>query len=241
MNIKRYIKRCFLLFGYLFHRNSLSKIIFYHDVGLLYTDMGTPLHMIDRHIEEIVKQHFRVVNCISETNNQIMICFDDGWKGIYEAKEYFIRKKIFPTVFIAVELIGSEGHLTIEQILELKNSGFLFQAHSWSHNDLTKYNREGLKHELVDSKKYLEEILGEEIDSLCFPEGRFSNGVIEEAKRAGYLKLFSSISGAYHDRLADGYICRNLVQDLSSKEVKYVIKGHSSLMYKRNFEQHFQK
>ena len=94
MTIKSLIKRLFLFFGYLFHRNNLSKVLFYHDVGLTYTDMGTPLGMIKEHLEVIIKQKFQIVEHITKPDNQIMICFDDGWKGIYDAKEFFIEKHI---------------------------------------------------------------------------------------------------------------------------------------------------
>lgn len=230
-----------MFLGFLLHRNNRSKVLFYHDVGLVYTDMGTPLDIIKKHIDEIEKQQFQIVEQISKPDYQIMICFDDGWKGIYDAKEFFIEKKIFPTIFIAVDLIGSDGHLTVEQITEMKNLGFVFQAHSWSHKDLTTFNQNNLKHELVDSKRQLEKTIGKQMNALCFPEGRFSDLVTEEAVQAGYKELYSSISGAFFDRSREGYICRNLVQDLSSQEVKYVIKGHSNYMAKRNFKQHYQK
>ena len=241
MIIKRLIKRIFLFLGYLFHRNNLSKVIFYHDVGLVYTDMGTPLGMIKKHIEVIVKQKFQIVEHITKPDNQIMICFDDGWKGIYDAKDFFIENKIFPTIFIAVDLIGSEGHLTTEQIIEMKNLGFTFEAHSWSHKDLTSFTQDELIHELVDSKRQLEDIVGEQMKALCFPEGRFSDQVLEVANKAGYKELYSSISGAYYERSRDGYICRNLVQDLSAQEVKYLIKGDSDFIANRYFKQHYQK
>lgn len=240
MSIKHLIKYVIYYFAYLLHYNHDSKIIYYHDVGRKYTDMGTDLDQIKKHIEIVRKSRYTIVDEISQPRGQIMICFDDGWAGIYDAIDFFINEKIYPTIFIAVELIGRNGYLTLEQILEMQSLGFHFEGHTWSHNDLTTFDDEGLWHEIKDSKEELSKLLGKEVTSLCFPQGRFSEKVYQESLRAGYSKLYSSISGGYYDLLeSKKLICRKLVQSASTKEFKYIINSSSPYLKRRAIKLHY--
>lgn len=238
MNYRSVIKTIVLYSGYLFHRNHDSKVVFYHDVGNKYTAMGTPLELIKAHINQIRKSGFDIVNSIEKRQNQVMICFDDGWSGLYDSKDYFINEQIFPTVFVAVDLIGSKGHMTADQIKEMANMGFLFEAHSWSHDDLTNCDDEGLHKELLEAKETMEQMLSLRFDSVCFPKGLYNEKVVAASKKYGYKRLFSSIWGSYYDKKEDGIICRILAQDLSVNNVKYAILGRSPYLTKRYFKQH---
>ncbi len=223
------------------HRNHDSKIIYYHDVSRKYTDMGTELKRIEQHFNTVRDSGFEFVDEIAQKKNQIMICFDDGWAGIYEAKDFFIQERVFPTIFIAVDLIGKPGYLTLTQILELQDLGFHFEGHTWSHKDLTTFDAEGLIHELADSKKELSKLLGKEVTALCFPQGRFSDVVYKASVNAGYTKLYSSINGSYYDLLESmNLICRKLVQSASSNDFKYIINSTSPFIKKRSFKLHYQ-
>ena len=242
IDYKTFLKRIILQEGYLLHRNRDSKIIYYHDVGHRYTDMGTEMKLIRQHFEVVRSQGFVFVDEIAQNKNQIMVCFDDGWAGLYEAKDFFIKERVFPTVFIAVDLIGKPGYLTLTQILELQDIGFHFEGHTWSHEDLTTFDDAGLIHELRDSREELSRLLKKEVKALCFPKGRFSDKVCKIADDSGYEKLYSSISGGYYDLIeSKRLICRNLVQTLNPWEFKRRIMSTSELLVRRNIQQHYQR
>jgi len=226
-------------FAYLFHRNDNSKVIYYHDLGLKYTDMGTDFNLFKKHIDIIRKDGYQIVPKITQRQKEVMVCFDDGWKGIYEYKDYFVEQKIYPTIFIAVELIGSEGYLKKEQILELEEMGFNFESHTWSHKDLTTFDVKDLEHELRDSKERLETTFGHSFNSICYPMGRFSRLVYEESKKSGYSKIYSSILGGYYDEEEKGMICRNCVQFSSPFEFKCMLNSTSRFFRKRLIKQQF--
>lgn len=240
--MKELIKRFILWLSYLLHRNRDSKIIYYHDVSKKYTDMGTELDVIKRHFDIVHQCGFEFVDEIDKRQNQVMVCFDDGWAGLYEAKDFFFQEKVFPTVFIAVNLIGQPGYLTINQILELQSLGFHFEGHTWSHKDLTTFNDKELEVEIKESKEVLSKLLGKEVEALCFPKGRFSDKVYQFSREAGYDKLYSSITGGYYDLLeSKNLICRNLVQSVSEKEFRYVLNATSKFFVKRSIKLHYQK
>lgn len=233
--MKHLLKFIILYLSYLFRRDRKSKVIYYHDLGTAYTDMGTDLSLFFEHLSIISKAGFEIVDKITQLSNQIMICFDDGWKGIYDHKDVFVGKGIHPTVFIAVDLIGKDGYLSKSQIEELYSLGFDFQCHSWSHKDLTSFSESELRHELLDSKLCLERLFGHSFDSICYPQGRFSAKVYNMCLEIEYKYQYSSICGGYYDLFEKKIVCRNCVQYSSPTEFKMFIMSSSSLM-KRHFK-----
>lgn len=240
-NKRNVIKRILFFIAYLLHHNHKSKVIYYHDVGTKYTEMGTDVDLIQHHIDIIRKSGYKIVPSITKEKGEVMICFDDGWAGIYDYKDEFVRQQIFPTIFIAVNLIGTKGYLTKSQIETLKSIGFQFEAHSWSHQDLTTFDDKELEHELKDSKKWLEEKFNHPFDAICFPMGRFSSLVKKKSLEFGYTDLYSSLPGAYYDMKDDKLICRNCAQNSSLSELKWMLNGTSWIFMRKLYGQHFVK
>lgn len=226
-----FLKKLKLLLLYVTHywyKNRQSKILFYHDVHLKnrsYTSMSTPIELLEAHLLQIRKSGFEVVNKITSSEHQIQICFDDGFRGIYDNRSFFVKESIFPTIFLAISLIGQEGYLTNEEILELQELGFNFESHAYSHKNLVNFSNSGLQYELKESKRFLESLLKKEITEICFPIGYFSKRVYNYALNSGYKILHSSIPGNYFQTDWKGVVNRNLVQFYSPREVKYVIFG----------------
>ena len=239
--MKQLLKKIILSLSYISSRNNNSKIIYYHDVSKKYTDMGTDLDDIKNHFEIVRNCRYDIVREISKPQNQVMVCFDDGWAGLYDSKDFFFERGVFPTIFIAVDLIGKPGYLTLKQILELQERGFVFEGHSWSHHDLTQYDDETLVHEIRDSKEELSRLLGKTVEAICFPQGRFSDKVYHCCVDAGYSKMYSSITGGYYDLLESrNLICRNLVQSASKTEFRLILNSTSHYFVKRNIKLHYQ-
>jgi peptidoglycan/xylan/chitin deacetylase (PgdA/CDA1 family) len=76
--------------------------------------------------------------------------------------------------------------LTWEQIGELRKLGVRFGSHSLTHTDLTKLDDAGLEREVKESKRILEEQLGQEVEGFAYPFGFFDERVISAVKAAGY-------------------------------------------------------
>lgn len=237
----QFLKKILLSCAGALKHSQASKIIFYHDISdaVVYTDMATSLCLFQQHVEKIQKLGFQIVTKIKNSEKEIQICFDDGFRGIWDCREYLLKQNWRPTVFIAVELIGTPGYLSEEEILILAQNGVIFQSHGWSHRVLTDFDDAGLLHEVKDSKAKLEEILGSEIDEICFPVGLFSDKVLKYCREAGYQKLYSSIPGDYYDQLFPGMVRRNLVQFYSVSELASVIHGGLSPFASRYIRMHY--
>jgi len=239
--IKQIIKKLIFWYSYVFYEKDYgSKIIYYHDVfdKVQYSAMGTSLDMFKKHIQVIEKNGFGIVKEIQNPTNEIVICFDDGFRGIYDTKDFFIQNDIKPLVFIAVELIGKDNYLSKEELLELQAMGFQFESHAWTHNDLTKFGDKELRRELLDSKIYLSKLLEKDVTSLCFPKGYFSDKIIEKSIEYGYKRLYTSLPGNFYDDIGKSLCTRNLVQGSSYNELKYRLLGNTKILFKKAIKLH---
>lgn len=229
MSIKEVIRTMLLVTGSLLYRNRKSKILYYHDFHdkIVYTEMGTSLSLFKKHLKTILAEDYQIVRNIDKDENQVAIMLDDGFRGVWDCREFFFENKIQPTIFIAKSLVGTEGYLTENEIRHLDKKGWNFQSHTVSHLNLKKFSPEQLKYELKESKRYLEEVLGHPVNALCAPQGHFSNRVCEEAYRAGYDLFYSSIPGDIIDRMTDFSFVRtrNLCQRLNPLQFKLVLLG----------------
>lgn len=232
--MKRKLKTLILWLNALVQRDASPKCIFYHDVSKDYTPMGTESNVFWAHMAQL------------RTGD--LVCFDDGFRGVWDERDTFKAQKIYPKVFLAVDLVGQPNYLTWAEILTLqKDYGFDFQCHTWSHQTLTgPYNDEvpkpsegrteaWIEHEIVESKRELEVRLGKSITELCFPVGYFSDETIKRCEQVGYQRVWASYAG----NLSDGYVqSRCLCQDLSAFEVKCVLNGGMNPLANRYLKMH---
>lgn len=234
------VRTFIFLLGRFLCSNSQSKVLYYHDVakknGHVYTSMTTDF-------EEFVKQmnvlpHYgEIVPTITRQKGQFMIAFDDGFKGVYDNKDFFLNKGIFPTIFVAKSLVGKDGYMDESQIKELSNLGFNFQSHTVSHIDMTSLGIEELRVELAVSKSYLSSLLNKDVDEICCPIGYYNEQVIEEAIKAGYKRIFLSYPSPYavNEIVTGRYFC----QSLSLFQFKLVLHGGMDILRSRYKKLHY--
>ena len=72
------------------------------------------------------------------------------------------------------------------------NNNVLIGSHSMSHSNLKVLDEKQLAHEIVDSKRILEQELGTTIDQFAFPNGFSSEHALELSKNAGYHYLYTT-------------------------------------------------
>lgn len=247
MNLKGVIKSCLMRLSALVHRNKGSKIFYYHDIFIsknykaLDADafMGTPLSLFKEHVKIIRDAGFEIVQNITKPEGQVAIMLDDGFRGIWECREFFYEEKIFPTIFLPVDYVDkvNEGMLSVEEILELQTHGFKFESHGWSHRPLTAVSKNELTKELKDSREFLSNLLGKDVKEICMPLGYFNNDVLEEIRNAGYDRTYSCIPGNCNEA-PYGLVSRNLCQFASPMEVKLILKGGNELLKSRYIKLH---
>jgi peptidoglycan/xylan/chitin deacetylase (PgdA/CDA1 family) len=81
-----------------------------------------------------------------------------------------------------------EGHRVINgsNLRSLRDTGFEIGGHGISHLSLPRLSTEEIDREVRGCKEKLEDILGEQLDSFCYPRGRFNGRVQQSLRMAGY-------------------------------------------------------
>ncbi|MFA5187964.1 MAG: polysaccharide deacetylase family protein [Patescibacteria group bacterium] len=117
----------------------------------------------------------------------IAITFDDGNEDFYTQAWPILQKlKIISNIYIMTGVKG-KSWLTPEQIIELDKSGLVeIGSHTVYHQKLTKITSTEALKELINSKKSLEDLLGKEINIICYPFGLYNQQIEDLAQKAGY-------------------------------------------------------
>ena len=101
----------------------------------------------------------------------IVISFDDGDESVYTTAFPIMREFGFSGVnYIVVNFIGTQGYMSVDQLLELASAGWETGSHSMSHTDLTK--SDNIEWEMVESRYQLGRLLHVPINTFAYPYGR---------------------------------------------------------------------
>lgn len=124
-----------------------------------------------------------------------VLTFDDGWASDYETAFPLLAEIGAPGVFfVNTSVIGLRGYLTWSRMAEMQKAGMSFQSHSHNHVDLSRLPKTVLERELRDSKRLLEDRLGQAVDFLAVPYGLISDEVVEAALGMSYRAVCNSWS-----------------------------------------------
>lgn len=222
--MRRIIRFIALVLGAVIKHDSSPKVVFYHDIGDEYVKTGTPRLRFWAHM-----RHIRPSD---------VVCFDDGFRGVWDSRHEFKKRGIRPVIFVANRLVGGEGYLNWDEIRTLQdNYGFVFQSHTWSHQTLTgemmtsspveERSEEWYRRELLLSRTNLESNIHRPVDELCFPRGIYSDVVLNMCKKFGFKKVYASHPGKQVDRFV---VNRCLCQDLSEAEFLLTLHGGMDIL-----------
>ena len=141
------------------------------------------------------------------------LTFDDGFAALYDnAWQVMARHNIPSTMFIVARTLSAEGHavdwvdtppkhemrcLTIEQILEMQESGVDIGSHTLFHHDLRELSDDECERDLRESREMLEDLLGRPVPVLAYPRGFNNVRVQRSAERAGYSALVVTLDNHY--------------------------------------------
>ncbi len=117
-------------------------------------------------------------------DRSVVITIDDGYKTASDIAWPILKRYGFPVTLYVYPFAVSHlrGSLTWEQVRQLSAQGVDIESHSFTHPLLThpgkpmnkKDYQAFIEHELVDSKKRLEQELGHPVTSIAYPYGGYS-------------------------------------------------------------------
>jgi peptidoglycan/xylan/chitin deacetylase (PgdA/CDA1 family) len=137
----------------------------------------------------------------------VILSFDDGYADLCQHALPLLLEHGIPAV---VYLVAGRRHdswmrrgegdslplLNWVQIRELAQAGIVFGSHSRTHPDLTQLTSGELVGEVADSKKLIEDRLGQEVRHFCYPYGGHNQRVVDAVRNAGYVTACTTRRGA---------------------------------------------
>lgn len=146
-----------------------------------------------------------------------LLTFDDAYDDLYsELLPIARRENLNPLVFVVAGQVGGANIwdrrqnlrerkiLTLVQMREMQDCGFVFGAHSMSHTELPILSSEALRREVADSKHRLEDMLGREVEWFAYPFGAVDRRVRAAVLEAGFKAAMTTHPGldTWQDPLA---------------------------------------
>lgn len=140
--------------------------------------------------------------------NQFAVTFDDGYLSVYDkAFPILASRGIRGTVYVVASQIGGinqwdhsagdylEHMMNADQINEMHRAGFEIGSHTLTHPHLSQLSDDELRAEVFDSKKLLEDVVGEAVTSFSYPYGDYDDRVRRIVMEAGYTNAVSTRLG----------------------------------------------
>jgi peptidoglycan/xylan/chitin deacetylase (PgdA/CDA1 family)/glycosyltransferase involved in cell wall biosynthesis len=230
------------LWHWKYARNAV-RILAYHDIQQSPTNSYS---VSVKNFEEqmrYLKDRYNVISLLQlekilqgnsdPLNNSVVITFDDGFMSFFEYAYPILKKYQIPaTCFLITSKIEGldNNFMHNSEIKEILNHNLIqIGSHTISHKSLPQFNNTELRREIVESKVFMKQKFGINVDYFSYPYGTprdFNNSCIETLLSASYKLACTSINGVnFKDR--DPYELRRTKiewgDDLSS--FKRILRG----------------
>lgn len=242
MGLFSILREILILINALFKRHN-NRIVFYHDIHndkeQPNTQESTPFSLFSEHFNIARDLGYQFVTNIPEPGRNLMICFDDGYRGIWDHREFFIKNNLKAVVFVISGFIGKPGYLTGEEIRLLHRTGlFKFGFHTNSHINLDKINNQSiLNEEILCSREIVMSLTDSSGDYFCLPRGRYSIQLLDYLSDNNIMYIFTSVPGSNIEHYKKIQLLpRSICQSLSPFAFRAILKGGDNILrpyYKR--------
>lgn len=111
--------------------------------------------------------------------------WDDGAPCDFKLANLLRKHGIKATFYVSKTHSYLDRPLTSEEIKILSHN-FEIGAHTLSHPDLTRLSLDAARKEIMGSKSYLEEVIGKEVRSFCYPGGKFNTDLERLVSESGF-------------------------------------------------------
>jgi peptidoglycan/xylan/chitin deacetylase (PgdA/CDA1 family) len=140
---------------------------------------------------------------------KVALTFDDGYMEHLKIARFLARRGIRATFFVITGLRMFMGRklLSPSEVKEIASLGHEIGSHTVTHIDMTHTLEDVMLKELVESKKFLSELLGCEVNSFAYPYGPHSDTAARLAKQIYRVVRTTYVGSAKGYRLFDKHGC----------------------------------
>jgi peptidoglycan/xylan/chitin deacetylase (PgdA/CDA1 family) len=141
----------------------------------------------------------RVVPLSLLPSDGIAVTFDDGFRDNLDVASPILARLGIPfTVFVTPGFIesGDPIYLSVNGLRDLATvPGVAIGAHGYTHRRLGECNAHQLRDELINSRKWIEDVLGRPVTTMSYPHGSENSKVRKAVSESGYTIAASSHAG----------------------------------------------
>lgn len=119
--------------------------------------------------------------------------WDDGHPLDLRLADLLCEYGLSGTFYVPLKYKGYDV-INSKDIKRMRKIGMEIGSHTLTHPVLTKLPQQLVFKELIESKKLLEDILGEPVSSFCYTKGRFNRKVASQVIEAGYTLARTTVS-----------------------------------------------
>jgi peptidoglycan/xylan/chitin deacetylase (PgdA/CDA1 family) len=117
----------------------------------------------------------------------VVLTVDDGHESAMRVADLLQKYRSRATFFLTRDRSASKpGYIREKDIRELRERGFSAGAHGTTHRGFTFLPKEQCLAELAESKRWLEDVIGEEVCYMAAPGGFINARVTKSAYECGY-------------------------------------------------------
>jgi peptidoglycan/xylan/chitin deacetylase (PgdA/CDA1 family) len=129
----------------------------------------------------------------------VIITLDDGYRDLYTTAFPILVSHGFTAVaYIVSGFVGLNGYVSRDQIMQMDQYGFEIAAHTVNHANLAKASDPWLTYQLVESKRWLEKLVGHPVLDMAYPSGKYNQQTVLAVARAGYYSATTEQYGIWH-------------------------------------------
>jgi peptidoglycan/xylan/chitin deacetylase (PgdA/CDA1 family) len=139
----------------------------------------------------------------------VALTFDDGYRDQLSIARYLAKRGVKATFFVITGLREFMGRrlLRPSEIKEIASMGHEIGSHTVTHIDMVRAPEDVMRRELVESKKYLSELLNNEVTSFAYPYGPHSETAARLARQVYRVIRTTYIGPAKNYKLLDEHGC----------------------------------
>lgn len=156
-----------------------------------------------------------------QAGTSVAITFDDGLASDYEhAFPVLAGSRLVATFYVTASNIGKKGFCSAAQLRKMSEAGMEIGSHGVNHEYLTAMSVAQARTEIIDSRKYIEDIVGAEVRSFAAVGGHYRKWMLNTARSAGYTSFSSMIPGKTRKGKGIFLLKRNHIQ--AHQDIEYV-------------------
>lgn len=135
----------------------------------------------------------------------VVITLDDGYSDLYTTAYPILAAHRFTAVaYIVTSFVGQPRYVSAAQVLEMDRAGIEIASHTIDHADLARASYANALYQLVQSRHWLENLVGHQVLDFAYPSGKFNLMTMSAVQQAGYDTAVTEQLSLLHSR-ADRY------------------------------------